>query len=162
MIRTCFVRTWSLPFASVATILAITVDRYLYIVKPLKHFLIVTRRRVFSATSRIWLTVCFFCVILYVHRWSSDSRMQGLCDITEGPYYCTQVVFYVLLTLNFLLNFRNLRVSRKQHKRISKEFMDAVISNQNEHSGSMKVNHLLLLLRCWQSVAFYQQLSKVF
>jgi hypothetical protein len=35
--------SWSLLFASVATLLAITVDRYLYIVKPLKYPLIQRR-----------------------------------------------------------------------------------------------------------------------
>ena len=44
---------WSLLFASVATLLAITVDRFLYIVKPLKYPLIVTKRRVFLAISAI-------------------------------------------------------------------------------------------------------------
>ena len=41
----------SLLFASVASLLAITVDRYIYIVKPLKYPLIVTRRRVFAERS---------------------------------------------------------------------------------------------------------------
>jgi hypothetical protein len=35
---------WSLLFASVATLLVITVDRYLYIVKPLQYPMIVTKR----------------------------------------------------------------------------------------------------------------------
>jgi hypothetical protein len=47
---------WSLLIASMAALLAITVDRYLYIVKPLKYPLVVTKRRVFLAISGIWLT----------------------------------------------------------------------------------------------------------
>jgi hypothetical protein len=43
---------WSLLFASVTTLLAITVDRYLYIVKPLKYPLIVTKRRVFLGVCK--------------------------------------------------------------------------------------------------------------
>ncbi len=56
---------WSLLFVSVATLFAITVDRYLYIVKPLKYPLIVTPQRVILAISGIWVTSsCFF--ILYL------------------------------------------------------------------------------------------------
>ena len=38
---------WAFIFVSVATLLAITVDRYGYIVKPLRYPQIVTHRRVF-------------------------------------------------------------------------------------------------------------------
>ena len=63
-IRICFVAklscstTWAFMFASVATLLAITLDRYLYIVKPLRYAHIVTHRRVFFAVSGIWITAC--------------------------------------------------------------------------------------------------------
>ena len=40
---------WAFMFASIATLFAITVDRYLYIVKPLRYLQIVTHRRVFHA-----------------------------------------------------------------------------------------------------------------
>ena len=49
---------WAFMFASVATLLAITVDRYLYIVKPLRYPQIVTHRRVFLAVLGIWITAC--------------------------------------------------------------------------------------------------------
>ena len=58
---------WSLLFASVATLLAITVDRYLYIVKLLKYPMIVTKRRVFQIISGIWLTACCFFVLSQIH-----------------------------------------------------------------------------------------------
>jgi hypothetical protein len=58
---------WTLVFASVATLLAIAVDRYLYIVKPLKYPLIVTKRRVCLAISVIWLTTCCLFIGLLIH-----------------------------------------------------------------------------------------------
>ena len=64
---------WSLLFASVATIFLITVDRYLFIVKPLKYPMIVTRRRVFLAISGIWLTACGVYVIFHYCYISSLS-----------------------------------------------------------------------------------------
>ena len=45
-------------FASIATLLTITVDRYLYIVKPLRYRQIVTHRRLFLVISGIWITAC--------------------------------------------------------------------------------------------------------
>ena len=49
---------WAFMFASVATLLAVTVDRYLYIVKPLRYPQIVTNRRVFIAVSGASLDNC--------------------------------------------------------------------------------------------------------
>ena len=40
---------WSLLFASVSTLLAITIDRYLYVLKPLKYPIITTRQLFFSS-----------------------------------------------------------------------------------------------------------------
>ncbi len=57
----------ALLFASVATLLAITVDQYLYIVKPFKYTLIVTKRRVFVAMSGIWLTACCVLIVVFVN-----------------------------------------------------------------------------------------------
>ncbi|XP_028395709.1 octopamine receptor beta-2R-like [Dendronephthya gigantea] len=67
---------WSLLVASVATLLAITVDRYLFIVKPLKYPLIVTRRRVFLAISGIWLTTCCLYTIFHVQYKRFDNRIK--------------------------------------------------------------------------------------
>ena len=58
---------WGFTFASVATLLVLTIDRYLYFVKPLKYPLIVTRRRVFLAVTGIWLTACCVFIVSYVH-----------------------------------------------------------------------------------------------
>ena len=57
-------------FASIATLLAITVDRDLYIViKPLRYPQIVTHRRVFLAVSGIWITVsCLFALLQFNFR----------------------------------------------------------------------------------------------
>jgi hypothetical protein len=88
---------WTLVFASVATLLAIAVDRYLYIVKPLKYPLIVTKRRVCLAISVIWLTTCCLFIGLLIH------------------------FGYVSLTLILILNFRIFDVAKKQRKRILAE-----------------------------------------
>ena len=63
----------SLLFTSVASLLAITVDRYIYIVKPLKYPLIVTRRRVFAGITAIWLITCFIFALKYIFMKTVDA-----------------------------------------------------------------------------------------
>ena len=66
--------------ASIATLLAVTVDRYLYIVKPLRYQLIVTNRRVFLAVSGICTVACSIFIARYVHV-ISDRNFQSSCDL---------------------------------------------------------------------------------
>ncbi|CAB4011735.1 alpha-1A adrenergic receptor-like, partial [Paramuricea clavata] len=113
---------WALLFASVATLLAITVDRYLYIVKPLKYPLIVTKRRVFLAISGIWLAACCLCTVLPVHFGRFDYALSSVCPAGTHTYLLLKIfVCYVPLTLIFILNFRIFNVARKQRKRILAE-----------------------------------------
>jgi hypothetical protein len=109
-------------FASIATLLAITVDRCFYIVKPLKYPLIVTKRRVFVAMAGIWLTTsCIFAVFL-VHFRRSQDRLRSLCyldDILFSPLIA--LTYYFPLTLTIILNVWILVVAEKQRKRILAE-----------------------------------------
>ena len=113
---------WSLLFASVNTLLAITIDRYLYIVKPLKYPLIVTKRRVFLAISGIWLTACCLFVLSLVHWRMSDFRLRSFCDINDYIHHSIEIlVGYLPLTLILILNIRIFIVAKKQRKRILAE-----------------------------------------
>ena len=116
----------ALLFASVATLLAITVDRYLYIVKPLKYPLIVTKRRVFVAMTAIWLTTCCLFIIFLVHV-RFDSRVRSLCEVGEGLLIFKKVfIVYIPTTLIVILNVRILIVAEKQRKRILAEIVAGV------------------------------------
>ena len=113
---------WALLFASVATLLAITVDQYLYIVKPLQYPLIVTKRRVFLAISGIWLTACCLCTVLLVHFGRFNYALRSVCPAGEYTYLLLEIfVGYVPLILIFILNFQIFNVARKQRKRIMAE-----------------------------------------
>ena len=72
----------SFMFASIATLLAITADRSLYIVKPLRYSQIVTHRRVFLAVSGIWITACFVFSLQYIHSrsYGTDVRVWHVAD----------------------------------------------------------------------------------
>ena len=112
----------ALLFASVATLLAITVDRCVYIVKPLKYLLIVTKRRVFVAMAGIWSIACCVFVVLMVLIRTFDKRLKSSCDINPTVVLCMDVVFvYVPLTLIIFLNVWILIIAEKQRKRILAE-----------------------------------------
>ena len=59
----------ALLFASVAILLAITVDRFFYIVKPLKYLLIVTKRRVcVSIDGYMVKCLLYFCCFACLYK----------------------------------------------------------------------------------------------
>jgi hypothetical protein len=105
----------------VATLLAITVDRYLYIVKPLKYLLIVTmQRRGFLAISGIWMTACCLLTVLLIYAGIYDFRLRSLCVINDYIRRFMDIfVSYLPLTLILIHNIRILIVAEKQRKRIS-------------------------------------------
>ena len=106
---------WALMFASTAALLAITVDRYLYIVKPLRYLQIVTHRRVLLAVSAIWITACCLLIVQYIHRRSYGIGLRSFCNIAANitqslillldffpwlSYFYSTSTFYVLLENN--------------------------------------------------------------
>ena len=112
---------WTLLFVSNATLVAITVDRYLYIVKPLKYPQIVTRRRVALVVTGIWLTACPF-FAFQVHYLKVKSGFRSLCDLSEHFYLFTDIfIGYIPLALIFIFNLKILNVARAQRKRILAE-----------------------------------------
>ena len=106
----------ALLFASMASLLAITVDRYLYIVKPLKYPLIVTKRRVFIAMSCIWLTACGVFISFLVHIEKSSERFRSVCHLDKTLIFI--FIFFLPLILIIVLNVWILIVAEKQRKLI--------------------------------------------
>ena len=134
---------WSLMFASITSLLAITVDRYLYILKPLRYPQTVTHRRVFLAVAGIWITACCIFIVHYIPAgWRSYPyviKFQSLCFITGSIYYLNNAfVVYLPLTLIFLLDFHILFVARKQRKRI----LDETTVNNVENSAKNSANRM--------------------
>ena len=109
----------ALLFASVGTLLAITVDRYLYFVKPLKYPLIVTKRRVFVAMTAIWLIACCLFIVFLINYRRFHDRLRSFCDADDRVYIFQQAfTAYIPTNLILMLNVRILFVAEKQRKRI--------------------------------------------
>ena len=126
---------WAFMFASIATLLAITADRYVYIVKPLRYTQVVTHRRVFLAVAGIWITSCCLLIVSYIHYESFGVEFHSYCYILDSIKHFTHVIVgYFPLTLIFLLNFHILLVARKQRKRILAETAITRVDN-SDHQG---------------------------
>ena len=129
---------WAFMFASIATLLAITVDRYLYIVKPLRYQLIVTHRRVFLAVAGIWIAACPICIAWYVHI-ISVKNFRSFCNLpgsTYTIYYINEALGYLCLILILLFNLHIFLVARRQRKRILSETTIARANNSTEESSN--------------------------
>ena len=136
--------TWAFMFASVATLLAITVDRYLFIVKPLRYAQIVTHGRVFLAVSGIWITACCLFIVFYIHVKIYGIDFRSFCDIPDSISYLKHTSsVYLPVSLIFLLNFHLLSVARKQRKRILAETTIASAENSTE----LLANRMSFVLR---------------
>ena len=128
---------WAFVFASIATLLAITVDRYLYIVKPLRYPQIVTHQRVFLAVSGIWITACCLFIVWYIYFRSYGIEFRSFCYVPDSIGYFTQAFTgYLPLVLIIFLNFHLLSVAQKQSKRILAETTVASAKNSTEQSTS--------------------------
>ena len=124
-------------FASIATLLAITVDRYLYIVKPLKYPQVVTHRRVFIAVSGVWVSACCIFIVWYIEVKSFGIAYRSLCQTRNNTAYITTAFAgYFLLTLILFLNFHILSVARKQRKRILAGTTIGMAENSSEESAN--------------------------
>ena len=129
---------WAFMFASITTLLAITVDRYLYILKPLRHPFIVTHRRVFLAVSGIWTAACCIFIAWYVHV-ISYRNFRSLCTLpgsAENIRRTNEAFEYLCLILILLLSLHIFLVARRQRKRILAETTIARADNSTEESSN--------------------------
>ena len=139
----------ALLFASVASLLAITVDCFVYIVKPLKYQLFVTKRRVFVAILGIWVTACCVFIFLLFYHKRGLTAFRTYCDLDEKIYYSTQTLtVYFPLTLMMILNVWILIVAAKQRKRILAETA-AVFATSSKESANKRsdIKHFFRALK---------------
>ncbi len=145
---------WAFLVASVSTLLAITVDRYFYVVKPLRYPLIVTKRRVLVAMSGIWLTACCVFVVLLVYYRKFNETSRSLCYVDPNVlYFTTTFAAYFPLTLILILNIWILIVAKKQRKRILAETRVApAFTSANKTSALNRLFHALKTVKTFSIV----------
>ncbi|XP_028398881.1 alpha-1A adrenergic receptor-like [Dendronephthya gigantea] len=154
---------WALLFASMATLLAITIDRYLYIVKPLKYPIIVTKRRVLLAISGIWpTTLCVLILIVVQDLYKKDDKgKRSLCDISMVTLLLiNSSIVYIPLTFILILNFRILNIARIQRKRVVAE-ANHFIAGRNFNSSEQSFKQLSSIQRFFKAIKAVKTFSIV-
>ncbi len=122
----------ALLFVSVGTLLFITVDRYIFIVKPLKYPLIVTKERVKNIVAVIWIFSGGVLCLMAVHFKKPTKPERSYCEVLDEIYWPYEVVIlYIPIILIFSLNFKILKIARNQKRRILKETVNVGQVNEN-------------------------------
>ena len=111
--------TWAFMSASTATLLAITVGRYLYIVKPLRYPQIVTHRRVFLAVSGIWITACCLFIAVFILYSSHSIEFRSLCITTSTGHNLFIFTGAFTVYLPFILIFSTFCLLRESNVNVS-------------------------------------------
>ena len=103
---------------SILTLLAITVDKFLFINWPLKYHLIVTWRRTYFALFMIWV----FGIILipFSLLFKTESRVHRFCG-SNTLLYVFAFFLYILIPffVIFILNYKIFNIAQKQRLKIA-------------------------------------------
>ena len=147
-------RSISLAFLLVSTLnlVAVTFDQYLYIAKPLKYPIIVTRRRVLAAISGMWLiSCCLFILLVHIFITKAKNR-RSYCDIPVEHFWPVNVIITcVPIILILILHLRILNIAQKQRRRILAETRK---KTSREHSSKQLRRLLSIVTVCKTSKTF--------
>ena len=118
-------------FISIMTLLLITVDKYLYIARPLKYPMIVTKRRIFTLISCIWVAALVPPAIKYCIK----ERVFPVPN--EETKFVSLLVILLLIPIGVIaiLNYKMFKIVKEQRQRIALE----VVLQQPSYGQSQQV-----------------------
>ena len=135
----------ALLFVSVCTLFAITIDKYVYIVKPLKYPLIVTQRRIIFFIVAIWIATFGVLSPVIQNFFTRYEKYRGLCRIDKSTHLIYELLSqYIPIVIIIFLNVKILCVAKMQRKKILKEIN--IVKEAKEPAPKRK-NNLLQQLR---------------
>ncbi len=102
---------------STLTLLAITLDRYLFISYPLKYPLMVTWRRTYGVLLCIWVSALLYSPVFVV--FTEPTKVRAICST---PYIIVVIgaVIYVFIPIGVILyfNYKIFKIARSHVRRI--------------------------------------------
>lgn len=111
--------------ASMLSLAAVSIDRYVAIIKPLQYPLIMTRRVAFGMVTYVWIHA-ITCAFLPVFGWSSYTYItnESICTADWGQnisytMFIFAFSFFAPLMIMGYCYFHILRAARKQSQKIS-------------------------------------------
>ena len=104
-------------FISIMTLLVITVDKYLYIARPLTYPMVVTKRRIFILISCIWVAALVPPAIKYCIK----ERVFPVPN--EETKFVSLLVILLLIPIGVIaiLNYKMFMIVKEQRQRIALE-----------------------------------------
>ena len=136
----CLITYFASIFLSIIFLLVITIDKYLYIAKPLKYRMIVTKRRIFILISCIWVAALVQPAIIHTYYFFETNSNQKNQKPSAVVYL--QIV-YTLVPIGVIaiLNYKMFKIVKEQRQRI------VVLQPPHEQSEQVQSKQNQTLLR---------------
>ncbi|XP_033125573.1 alpha-1A adrenergic receptor-like [Anneissia japonica] len=127
--------------ASIFGLCCIGIDRYIGVTRPLKHHLIMTKKKTLLTIGLSW--ACAFgvaCGPLFGWRPKRDSKQCPMTDSMEYGLFSTSISFYIPLVIVLIMYYRIYREVRKQTKAIKAGEKTYVIANEGAGSVTLRIH----------------------
>lgn len=95
-----FVALLIIPFL---TLIAVTIDRYLSIIRPLRYAVLVTRRRVGICLAILWGYTVLAVTLIALFVFSKDVSDDSWVFLLSNPYYVILILCHTLLPLIIII-----------------------------------------------------------
>ena len=103
---------------SILTLLAISFDRYLFIIWPLKYPIIMTWQRVHILVCTVWIWALAFLPVSVIYI--GPGEVRGVCRASNEFVLFTFIVYvYIPLSLIIFFNYKIFKIARRHRRRIA-------------------------------------------
>ena len=116
---------------SVLTLLAVTYDRYLFIKKPLKYPMLMTKRKVCGMIGAIWSTSLLY-LTLAIARVKTSGAYNNCFFGTRALSVLLLLYIYTPILFILLFNLKTWRIAQTQRRSIARNYVrDSSAKNVN-------------------------------
>ena len=118
---------------SVLTLLAVTYNRYLFIKRPLKYPILMTKRKVYGIIFVLWTVSLIYLPLAVSYVETSHKRQENGCSF-EALGLSLLLLTYTYLPIIFILlfNYKIYDIAREQRRSIARNSVrDASIKKEN-------------------------------
>uniref|UniRef100_UPI00358F71CF beta-1 adrenergic receptor-like n=1 Tax=Myxine glutinosa TaxID=7769 RepID=UPI00358F71CF len=145
--------------ASINSLSAIAIDRYVAVTMPLRYSSIVTRRRAQALTIIVWIIAMTVSSVFIIVGRHQSGEVHIACY--ENPQCCSVLAtkvfatlsavfaFYLPLTIMFILYARILREANAQKQKIGQNNSTGSISNSDRRALKTLALILGVFVICW-------------
>ena len=120
----CKIRRTTLYFSlflSMMILLSITIDRYLYIAKPLKYPLFVRPQRVSILLGSIWLAALAQLPPIYIYMSTKENGKREKCRFPKFVLWLNIILHLFPICVIIILNYKMFKIVKDQRQRMASE-----------------------------------------